>query len=416
VKPILYQCVAATRAKRENSANSQKGRLRQLPGEFRQAQFATSLVGCRGRCRDVSRLSDHSTPAAATNEFRGNNRGAPALDPLECNADTERSDLGLQLSAYYFVMTGSFRVSFRTSHARQRIYTFILPAFGKDRIRFIDPAFRIFDDSHYAAGIPQKIRRAIQLGPSYYLWNLPRYIAQRRGVGLSCWDVGALINPLREFRSKSPQGFLLPPGFPDALQRLAEAGVRLTLPRARLEALVNLWWTTRDVPGEIVEFGSYRGATALTLALLGHIHNIRRLTVLLDTFTGTPATNRYDASRSAGEFTPPTNQVGVIRQQAAALGILDQIEIHQGLFAESIRMLQSRNLRFAFVHIDANLYQSTLEACAFALPRISAGGAVVFDDYNGPCDLGARLAIDQSLAGKGVKPLPLVWSSAYVRL
>ena len=125
------------------------------------------------------------------------------------------------------------------------------------------------------------------------------------------------------------------------------------------------------------------------MALLGHIHNVRRLTILLDTFTGTPATNRYDASRSAGEFMPPTNQVGVIWQQAAALGILDQIEIQQGLFAESIRMLQSRNLHFAFVHIDANLYQSTVEACAFALPRISAGGAVVFDDYNGPCDLGA---------------------------
>ena len=132
---------------------------------------------------------------------------------------------------------------------------------------------------------------------------------------------------------------------------------------------MSLWWAMCGVPGEIIEFGSYRGATALTLALLGHIHNVRRLTILLDTFTGTPATNRYDASRSAGEFMPPTNQVGVIWQQAAALGILDQIEIQQGLFAESIRMLQSRNLHFAFVHIDANLYQSTLEACAFALPE-----------------------------------------------
>jgi hypothetical protein len=39
----------------------------------------------------------------------------------------------------------------------------------------------------------------------------------------------------------------------------------------------------------------------------------------------------------------------------------------------------------------------------------------VFDDYNGLCDLGARLAIDQYLAPFGLRPRPLVGCSAILR-
>ncbi len=71
--------------------------------------------------------------------------------------------------------------------------------------------------------------------------------------------------------------------------------------------------------------------------------------------------------------------------------------------------------RFAFAHIDANLFESTREACAFTLPRVAPGGIVVFDDYNGVCDLGARLAIDLCLGRGAVRPSPLAWCSCYLR-
>ena len=72
--------------------------------------------------------------------------------------------------------------------------------------------------------------------------------------------------------------------------------------------------------------------------------------------------------------------------------------------------------RGTFVHIDANIFQGTLEACTFAMPRLSPNGLAVFDDYNGVCDLGARLAIDAYFAKEHVKPRALVGSSAYVRV
>jgi hypothetical protein len=248
------------------------------------------------------------------------------------------------------------------------------------------------------------------------LWDLPRYLAHRRALRLPWWDPGALLNPLREFRRADAGPFPAPPAYREALQQLGRAGVRLTLPPARLEALVGAWWAARGVEGDVIECGSYRGATALLLALLGRLHGLRQVTLLLDTFAGAPSTCLFDVSRSGGEFRPPANQAEAIRQQAASLGLLDRVEVHPGLFADTFARLQTRPLRFAFVHIDANLYRSTRDACAFTFVRAAPGAVVVFDDYNGVCDLGARLAIDHFFAQGGARPRPLAGSSAYVRL
>jgi hypothetical protein len=72
--------------------------------------------------------------------------------------------------------------------------------------------------------------------------------------------------------------------------------------------------------------------------------------------------------------------------------------------------------RFSFAHVDANIYEGTRDACAFVIPRMNAGGVVVFDDYNGLMDLGARLAIDEYLAGHGMRPQPLAECSAFLRI
>ncbi len=278
----------------------------------------------------------------------------------------------------------------------------------------VQPA--VFDDSHHAATFFRKVRRALRLGPRYYLHDLPRYFAHRRARGLPVWDAGVLTNPFREFCPRRPPPSELPPGYSEALARFAEAGVRLTIPRARLEALLAVWWATRSAPGDVIECGAYRGATSLLLALLGRLHGRSQAVLALDTFTGLPAASAYDLSRRYGEFRPPPGQVEVIRGQAEALGVRDRLEIHQGLFADTFRALEDRPLRFALVHIDANLYRATLEACRFTVPRVGPGGAIVFDDYNGVCDLGARLAIEEYFAGKGVRPWPLTASSACVRL
>jgi O-methyltransferase len=190
----------------------------------------------------------------------------------------------------------------------------------------------------------------------------------------------------------------------------------LTIPKPRLEGLVRTWWRTRDVPGDVIECGAYKGATSLLLALLGSLNGLQQKVLILDTFEGMPDVSGYDLARQPGEFRPPDDQAELIHRQAEALGVAHRVEVHKGLFNNTFAVIGPRDSHFAFVHIDANIYQGTLDACAFTIPRVSPGGVVVFDDYNGVCDLGARLAIDEFLAGRGLRPQPLAASSAYVQL
>ena len=73
--------------------------------------------------------------------------------------------------------------------------------------------------------------------------------------------------------------------------------------------------------GEVIECGSYRGATALLLALLGKMNRREQLVLLLDTFSGIPEVTKYDKSRARGEFLPAVDQADMIRRQASHLGI-----------------------------------------------------------------------------------------------
>jgi len=272
----------------------------------------------------------------------------------------------------------------------------------------------LFDTAHYASSPMQKLRRSFELGPRYYGLDLPRYYLARRRLGLPMWDPEALLNPFREATRRSYIAMDPPPALPEALAAFRDLGIRLSIPRVRLEALVSAWWASRYAAGEAIECGAFEGATSLLLALLGRLSGVDQRVLVLDTFRGSPAPGKLDGPHATGEFAPDASIRGRLEERAARLGLSDRLEIHAGLFSETFARLSGRALKFAFAHIDANLYQSTLEACDFVLPRLARGGRAVFDDYNGIRDLGARLAIDAALHGSGARLRPLAWCAAWL--
>ena len=201
--------------------------------------------------------------------------------------------------------------------------------------RPIETTQRVFDGKHYAATLKQKVIRSLQLGPKYYFWDLPRYFSFRHSVGLPAWDGATLLNPFREFSRGIDQPFDMPPGFEAALDQLREVGVRVALPRLRLMGVVGVWWSCRNITGDVIECGSYEGATGLLLALLGRANGLTQNCLLLDTFSGTPPPSRFDGARVAGEFAQPADRVAILEQQAEMLGVADRIKIHRGLFSET---------------------------------------------------------------------------------
>lgn len=278
---------------------------------------------------------------------------------------------------------------------------------------------RIFVTEHYASGAVEKARRSLALGPGYYLKGVPRYWSERRGKRIAGADAQVLWNPLHEFGLLKTPIAALPPGMDELLDELAESELRITLKPARFLAICAEWWRS-TTPGRatVIECGSYEGSTGLGLALLaartGRDQRIHMFDVFgnLDELEFAPV----DGARQSNEFQIAADRPDRLRMIAAKLKIADRVDLHVGLFSKTFPHFAAdptRPLRFA--HIDANLYESTREAAAFIRRQLAPDATVVFDDYHGVTDLGARLAIDEVFGAEAHKIERLSGTSAVLR-
>ena len=129
---------------------------------------------------------------------------------------------------------------------------------------------------------------------------------------------------------------------------------------------------TRTVPGEVAELGVYRGGTGRLLSMTLP----EKLVHLCDTFDGMPERDtRYDPAAYSRDFLADTS----LNEVREYLADRPNVKLHPGTFPESAGDLQQR--RFSFVHIDADIYPSTVAACEFFYSRMAVGGVMLFDDY-----------------------------------
>lgn len=120
------------------------------------------------------------------------------------------------------------------------------------------------------------------------------------------------------------------------------------------------------IEGDIAEAGVFRGGTAQLMLSSSskHLH-------LFDTFEGLPhSENQYEVGKFSGS-------VADVRKNLHEH--TDRIEFHPGLFPASA--VGFEHLRFSFVHLDLDLYDSTLGALAWFWPRISVGGILLSHDF-----------------------------------
>ena len=163
---------------------------------------------------------------------------------------------------------------------------------------------------------------------------------------------------------------------------------------------------TSQLEGDFIECGVYKGGTARLLA-----ENLRQLGSnkhlhLFDTFAGMPPTGSEDF-HSAGDFADTS-----LEQVRRYIGYPEFVHFYPGKIPDTF--LSSRPVKFAFAHIDVDIYQAVLDCCKYIYPRLSPGGVMVFDDYGFASCPGARKAIDEFFADKPEQPLILPNAQAIV--
>lgn len=144
----------------------------------------------------------------------------------------------------------------------------------------------------------------------------------------------------------------------------------------------------RQVPGDLVETGVWRGGvTILMRAVLKAYGDPVRLVWAADSFEGLPvpdaekysADRGADFSKSAG-FEVLAASLEEVQANFARYGLLDdRVRFLKGWFRDTLPTAPIEQI--AVLRLDGDLYESTIDALEALYPKVSVGGYVIIDDY-----------------------------------
>lgn len=159
----------------------------------------------------------------------------------------------------------------------------------------------------------------------------------------------------------------------------------------------------RHLEGDFAECGIYKGGTAYLISLILKDNSNHQKTLhLFDTFSGMPKSANEDKSHhKEGDY-----QDTSVEAVKDFLSDYSFVEFHPGLIPDTFEAVT--NKKFAFVHIDVDIYQSIKDCCEFFYERMIKGGIMIFDDYGlQGYELAAKKAVDDFFIGKSEIPITL---------
>jgi O-methyltransferase len=154
-------------------------------------------------------------------------------------------------------------------------------------------------------------------------------------------------------------------------------GVRAaTSYKAHIAMAVKLLAIPRDVPGVVVECGSFMGGSTANLSLACAAAG--RELIVYDSFDGLPVprgNDRYANERQTGALRGPLE---VVRDNVRRFGRLDRCTFRAGWFEQTLPA-HTEPVALAFLDVD---YQASLEECVRELwPHLLEEGYLFVDEY-----------------------------------
>lgn len=168
-----------------------------------------------------------------------------------------------------------------------------------------------------------------------------------------------------------------------------------------LQNIYCLVQAVEHVYGDIAEVGVYKGGSARIICEVKGKKDLH----LFDTFEGMPPVNRTVDLHKEGEFAD-TSLENVKEYLAGFPGVY----FHKGLFPGTAARITESGIRFSFVNLDVDIYQSTLDGLKLFYPILSGGGILISHDYRNRKCPGVKRAFDEFLSDKRETLVPL-WDS-----
>ena len=214
----------------------------------------------------------------------------------------------------------------------------------------------------------------------------------KRALGHLGWEVprarGILDpNPYSPFMSDEPEWVL------DIVERVRPYTMT---PPERVASLCHAieYVTRRELPGEVVECGVWRGGSMMAAALaLVHFKDTARSIYLFDTYEGMTSPTQTD-KRVGLDLLASAMLAGVPRSHHLwGISSIEEVKANlrsTGYPAEKLHFIKGPVERtipdhapdqICLLRLDTDWYDSTRHELVHLYPRVRAGGVLILDDY-----------------------------------
>ena len=183
------------------------------------------------------------------------------------------------------------------------------------------------------------------------------------------------------------------------LKRIMDEDKPFLLKPSELFLLYSFANLQKDVKGDYAEVGAFKGATAKAICE----SKGNKAFHVFDTFEGLPKITKLDQLFKKGMFKADYELV------KEKLSSYPNVYVHKGLFPKTATPI--KNKKFAFVHLDVDIYQSTKDCIEFFYPRLSKNAILVSHDYHAA---GVKKAFDDFFKNKPEKIVELPMSQCMI--
>jgi len=146
--------------------------------------------------------------------------------------------------------------------------------------------------------------------------------------------------------------------------------------------------------GHIVEYGSYRGGSAIFMAFVAQRLFPEMKVFALDTYEGMPSTDKDVDAHNKGDFADVDFEQ--LQQRVDVLG-LDNLILVKGIFENTNGTVMAQAGKVALAHIDCDIGPAVRYAYDSVRPFMVEGGYYIFDDATVSSCIGATEAVEDLL-------------------
>jgi dTDP-6-deoxy-L-hexose 3-O-methyltransferase len=169
-----------------------------------------------------------------------------------------------------------------------------------------------------------------------------------------------------------------------------ENGYYLTSHSSRLAKAIAHWEIykkIKDIPGEIMEFGVYKGTSLIRFATFREMleSQYSRKIIGFDTFGEFPLTEIEEDNKFISKFSQNGESISKEElEKVFKFKNFDNIELCKGDILETLpKYLKNHpELRISILHIDVDVYKPSKLILELLFDKVVKGGIVILDDYS----------------------------------